>query len=287
MGKKIPPWVNDRKNRFQVRHYVGPPSPLGRLTQFGRQMSRGLQPGFRVLGSWALVLVVSGKGVYRDAGGVEATLKRGSAILVFPELGHHYGPPAGEGPWEEIYIVFEGPVFDLWRARGLLHSGHPVYHDLPLDMWLGYLEKFRVVPPGSPEGSVLYEMINVQRCLAELAAARGGPGPRSPLARAGGLISSDPMGAPRGGALAAACAMGYESFRKKFVSYFGVSPDTFRRQRLMEKACALLQDPGVTNREAAQILGLSDEYHFSKMFRQVMGETPKGFKQRQSLISGR
>lgn len=274
------------KNRFFSRHYSGPPSPLGRVTQFGRQMSKGLYPGYRVLGSWALVLVIDGEGVYRDVRGTEMPLQKGSAVLVFPEVGHHYGPPSGGKPWEEIYIVFEGPVFELWRARGLLHPDRPVYGGLEVGHWVGALESFRKFPPGPPEGAVLEEVVGVQRCLAALNATRGAKGFLSPLIRAGGLISSNPAGSPRGAALARACGMGYESFRKKFDHYFGVSPELFRRQRLMEKACTLLQNPHVTNREAARELGLSDEYHFSKMFKQVVGQSPKAFRSRQEQGSG-
>ncbi|MFC4990632.1 hypothetical protein [Rubritalea tangerina] len=37
-------------------------------------------------------------------------------ICINPEVGHLYGTEGG-GLWEEFYLVFNGPVFDLLRKR--------------------------------------------------------------------------------------------------------------------------------------------------------------------------
>lgn len=73
----------------------------------------------RVLGSYALVYVVGGGGEYSDARGTRRQVSEGDLIWVFPDIPHAYGPARG-GRWDEIYLVFDGPVFDLWRQRGLL-----------------------------------------------------------------------------------------------------------------------------------------------------------------------
>src|SRR4051812_9854906 len=80
----------------------------------------GIAPGaMRILGRYALVLMVSGRGYYADAKGTRRELLPGDAVLVFPELAHAYGPMPGEG-WTQVYFVFAGATFDLWRRRGLL-----------------------------------------------------------------------------------------------------------------------------------------------------------------------
>jgi AraC-like protein len=40
----------------------------------------------------------------------------GDLIWVYPDLGHEYGPWKGER-WDEFFVVFDGPIFDLWLER--------------------------------------------------------------------------------------------------------------------------------------------------------------------------
>src|SRR5687767_12897876 len=65
----------------------------------------------RVLGSYALVLMVAGRGYYCDARGTKQELSAGDVVLVFPEIPHAYGPRPGED-WTQIYFVYAGPQFD-------------------------------------------------------------------------------------------------------------------------------------------------------------------------------
>ncbi len=44
----------------------------------------------RILGNYALVLLLKGSGVYRDARGRKISLQSGHAVHVFPELAHAY-----------------------------------------------------------------------------------------------------------------------------------------------------------------------------------------------------
>ncbi len=85
----------------------------------------GIDPtGMRILRHFTLVLMVDGKGYYRDARGTKLELGPGDVILVFPEIAHAYGPLPGH-EWTQIYFVFDGPQFQLWRAQGLLAPEHP------------------------------------------------------------------------------------------------------------------------------------------------------------------
>src|SRR5438045_2558817 len=78
-------------------------TPLGRLTMAGFiHNSAGVGgAAMRVLGSYAIVLLLEGSGRYQ------------------------YGPGAGEY-WNEFYVVFDGPVFDMWRQVGLLNPAQPI-----------------------------------------------------------------------------------------------------------------------------------------------------------------
>jgi AraC-like DNA-binding protein len=60
----------------------------------------------------------------------------------------------------------------------------------------------------------------------------------------------------------------------------GVSPVRFRTIRRIDAACAMLLAPDQTIASIAVALGFSDEYHFSRRFKQVTGLPPREFRRR-------
>lgn len=75
-------------------------------------------------------------------------------------------------------------------------------------------------------------------------------------------------------AAARAAGLSYESFRKKFRALFGESPQAWSNRRTIERARKLIYEERLGNKEIADRLGFCDEFHFSKRFRQVTGQTP-------------
>ena len=67
-------------------------------------------------------------------------LTTGDVVLVLPERAHWYGPGRGR-TWDELYLVFDGPVFDLWRGTGVLDEAHPV-HSAPDGWHLLHMDQF-------------------------------------------------------------------------------------------------------------------------------------------------
>src|SRR5262245_43279689 len=95
----------------------------------------GIDPAsMRILGSYALVLMVEGRGYYCDSRGTHLDLAAGDVVMVFPEIPHAYGPQAGED-WTQIYFVFAGAQFDLWRRCGLLRPELPVWRLGAAEYW--------------------------------------------------------------------------------------------------------------------------------------------------------
>ena len=72
----------------------------------------------------------------------------------------------------------------------------------------------------------------------------------------------------------------YETFRKGFQKQFGVSPALYRTQRRLAVACRLLEMTTMTHQRIAAHLGFSDEFHFSKRFKQVIGVGPREYRGR-------
>lgn len=67
--------------------------------------------------------------------------------------------------------------------------------------------------------------------------------------------------------------MPVETFRKRFVSEVGMPPQSYQLFCKMERAKTLLKD-GYTVKQTGVEVGMSDPYHFSKTFKNIVGMSP-------------
>lgn len=259
-------------------------SPLGFISLAGymRKSSRVLpERPTRTLGSYALVYVLAGEGRFADAHGFEAAVGAGDLILMFPDIAHTYGPPEG-GNWSELFLVFDGPVFDLWRRSGLLDPASPVWHLEPVGRWskafdsaLGRerpLQSIEVVRDVSRLAAVLADAL-VERVGDETEADD-----RDWLAHAQALLDADVRREVDLREIAAALSMSYHGFRKRFRKLAGVPPAWYRTSRSIERACEFMAEGRLSDREIARALGFCDEFHFSHRFHDVVGQSPRQFR---------
>lgn len=72
---------------------------------------------YRTMPDWVVTYVIDGEGAYRHADGTAEAITAGTVILVPPGVRHWYGTRDGE-PWSEIFVVCNGPVFDLVLGSG-------------------------------------------------------------------------------------------------------------------------------------------------------------------------
>jgi AraC-like DNA-binding protein len=246
-------------------------SPIGRIVLAGLLKNHAGIPELpmRVLGHYALVYLLRGHGMFRSADGNSRKLVAGDIFFVFPDIPHWYGPSPGS-TWDEFYIVFSGPVFDLWRAGGLLDSSHPPRHLEPLSYWLRRLEESVLTETDS-----LQQVCSLQHLLAEALEASGNCREPDWLARACRQLESGP-GSPR--QVARANGMSYDNFRRRFAAETGIPPGRYQLTKRMDRACALMAAERVTNKEIAERLDFCDEFHFSRTFKSVVGLTPAQFR---------
>lgn len=257
-------------------------TPLGRLSAAGFLKDSAGVRQTRVLGSYALVYLLEGSGTYSDATGRHVRVHAGDLILIFPEIGHTYGPGMGEG-WSEFYCVFDGPVFDFWRSTGLLVPAQPVRRLQPIDYWRAQLQ---AAVPHTSARTVAERTREISAFLGVLTAIlTNQPSEHEPasepwLLRACALLEADLDQSCDLEALAGSVGMAYETFRKRFANAMGVSPARYRTIRRIDAACVLLQQRDHTIGAIAAKLGFSDEFHFSRRFKQITGLSPRAFRNR-------
>jgi AraC-like DNA-binding protein len=258
---------------------------LGRITMAGMLRSSNGVPRsrMRVLGSYAIVYLTDAQGNYDDANGVSQNVRTGDLLLLFPDVGHSYGPLPGQ-TWNEFYIVFDGPIFDVWRQRGLISPAKPVHHVEPVEYWLRQWESI-VEGIGEKNGEpITTRLCALQRVLGEMLDYERRHDvedvDRAWLARARlRLDRLGPTDRPDLEQVARDIGATYATFRKKFTRLAGVPPARYHAKRVMDAACELIQRRGLTNRDVAERCGFCDEFHFSRRFKQVVGLSPKEFRE--------
>ena len=253
---------------------------LGGLWLFGH----GVNPTGRLRSydGAALVLVTRGEGVYKDGSRKKQIVKQGDAILVFPGNPHWYGPQKGQ-IWDEVYVAFDGPLFDAWFRSGLLSPENPIRHlgseiDDRASWLLLWIERFVEMKDQKQQ---LQALVALMGFISEIALGEGmKPSEQNTwLGKAQSLLCHDLRAEVDLEKVAQDMGMSYEAFRKRFLSYAGVSPLRYRNGRKIEAAKQLIRySPQTSNKEIADALGFSDEFHFSKRFRQIAGVTPQAFR---------
>ena len=238
--------------------------------------------GWRDLGRHAAAFVLHGEGCYRDRRGKDMRLGPGSLIFVFPGLKHYYHPDPGT-EWTEFYLIFDGPVVDLWERQGLLDPDSPVVSGLlPPEVWAKRFESV-LGPTGVPgTDPPLVEICRLQVVLAQvLSRPANSDNPERDtewLRRAKALLE---VGAYRHESIEAVSAeLGLSStaFRRKFTRLAGLSPSRYRTMRLIDRACELMQSTRMLDKEIAVNLGFCDEFYFSRRFKEVTGQSPRDFR---------
>lgn len=266
-------------------------SNLGSITMAGKlRVSTGISfSKMRILGNYAFVYLTRGSGRYQIRGHESRPCKAGDLLIVFPDLAHAYGPGPGE-VWDEIYIVFEGAVFDLWRECGFLSPARPILRLPDVRRTAGALRRIISAKGSGRPAGTLRAVCLIQMFLAEAIArqrysrqdfwqASWPPWAESAVA----LMEADPCVSLE--SLASSVGLSYESFRKKFQSITGHSPAAFQSRLGIDLARRLMYEKRLTNKEIAAHLGFCDEFHFSRRFSQITGQTTREFR-RSLPVSG-
>ena len=262
--------------RSQLFFHDETPRALGRLTQASLlKSSRGMRQ-MRVFGQRALVLLVAGSGSYRDANGLRQTVEAGDALLVFPFLAHRYGPGADES-WDEIYLCFDGPIFDLWEREAMWDATRPIAR-VEIAPLFAKISALCQQPRPASDAENWEQLQALLGILVEIFPPRARQSEAAWLGEARALLTANLNQTLEMPAVARQIGRSYAAFRREFTAATGVSPLQYRTQKRLEVAQTLLQRGEMTGATIARNLGYNDEAHFSKAFKKATGLSPRAWK---------
>lgn len=238
----------------------------------------------RVLGTFGLIYMLRVDGFYCDANGAEDHLQSGDVVWIQPGLAHAYGPWSGRD-WTQIYVVMEGPTWTQWAAERVLDPHRPVTRAAPVDLWRRRFERVFEARGAGDRATALRTFGGLLQLMLDLLATHT-ESQRSPedmwLEESQRLLGEVRPGqaglTPQ--EVAKKVGLSYENFRKQFAARVGRSPGQFQKRRRIERACAAIYQGEPSFKHLAADLGFCDVFHFSKAFKQVVGETPSEFRQR-------
>jgi len=244
---------------------------LGSIYEAGRYIDHvGTGLSNRTLDLYSILFLLEGNGHYKDATGASCDLQAGDFLLVMPRVAHHYGPPPGK-TWNESFVLFRGPVFNLWRRQQLLSSGYLLKHLEPITYW-----RMRMEEIADPSLSALQRVCKLQMLLADVFKDSETAAEPPFIGEAKHLLedrSHMPLKE-----VARQTGRSYDSFRKEFSQFVGMPPAQYRSTQLIKQACGLLRTGALRNNEIADQLGFCDEYYFSRRFHQLMGCSPSEYR---------
>lgn len=211
--------------------------------------------------------------------GKAMTANAGDAVLLLPGDKVHIFSAAGVGCQCIYFSLDAGNTQDMLRknnAAGIYHL--PEYAEnlrrsLGKDHLLFTLDQYAHFMTFL---SQLGSRIGSQRRFYEVI-------PKSPDLKLNRLISEMESRAPQMipiRELAEFMGMSEKYFIQFFHQKIGCSPRSLMNRQRMHYAAKLLSDPGVSLAEAAQTLGFSDVYAFSKAFKHYFGESPGSFRKK-------
>ena len=257
-------------------------TPLGRITLAGKiQNGIGVEPAWplRIYGSYGFSLITRGEGMYRDARGRDERIQAGDLVLVFPDHPHTYNSLPGT-TWDEIYVVFGGPVFELFRSQALIGPETPIFRLGDADRWRGKIEEFF---SNLHESTELTQVTRFLSILGEIVsqADQVAPGTGSEwFADARRRLESNLEDGVSPVTVARELNLGYETFRKGFTQAAGTSPAQYRLRHRIAAAAELLLYTALPLAQIASRLGFSDEFAFAKRFKAQMKMPPGEFRRR-------
>jgi AraC-like DNA-binding protein len=224
-----------------------------------------------------------GQGIYRNDN-FECELKFGHFFVTFPGDKQYYGPGNSQ-QWGELYVMFQGKVFDLYARSGALPRYPSVWMLDEPSRYIEQLQEFlcRPRPANRMETAwhVSYFLNLLFGMFSDAEPALADEVVHDWYTLACRLLTADLRATVNYRAIADHLGMSYHTFRLSFAQRAGTPPAAYRENARFQRACELLvNNPHKLIMEIANDLGYASNDYFSTRFKNRTGMTPNAYRRR-------
>lgn len=228
--------------------------------------------GYRILGLYALVNIVKGRGYYCTGKGAVQTLTEGDIILISPKTPHRYYP---ESEWETRWIVFGGSQAVQLEKAGCLYSENSIWHD-KRNFFGQAFESINSILSKEDITSIILRKSLMLSLIANLYSAQFSAQKSKENALIEYAINELNKRFTEKKAIAETIkltGLSENHFRRRFKEYAGISPKAFVIKQKINHAKELLSN-GHSIKETASILNFDDLFYFMRLFKKMTGVPP-------------
>ena len=234
----------------------------------------------RILEEHQIVLISEGRGEFESQNGGRHRFTAPCIFVLFPNEWHRYRSNPETG-WTEHWIGFAGDYAES-ILRGIVKIENPIIklHDAPREMERLIQELLDNVSGNSTKQSIepIISALRIIGCLHKIQIERQSQ--RNPdqkkIAEARMIILARFNEKLDWDALAARLGMSTATFRRRFVEGTGLPPFQYQTRIRLNRAKTMLSS-GKRVSEVSDFLGYSSPYHFSNLFREREGLSPKAY----------
>jgi AraC-like DNA-binding protein len=180
--------------------------------------------------------------------------------------------------WFHRHIAVSGPLCESWAAEGLWPTApQPIAESFDLGALLDECFSLFNDPTRSSQRRAINRLEDI---LLLLQAARGGSAEQPWLARARTLLADPDAFHADVADVGRACGMAASTFRRRFATAAGMSPQAYALSQRMARARDLLASTDLSMAAIAERLGYDDPAFFGKQFRRHAGSSPAAWRRK-------
>lgn len=237
----------------------------------------------RVLEEYQIVVISKGEGEFESKSGGRFSLSGPCMFVLFPNEWHRYRASPQTG-WTEHWIGFSGDYAES-TVKGIVSKKSPVIRleTSPQEI-IELIQELLAHAGGKRSKHSIGQIMSTLRiigCLHEIQIKRQAQ--RNPnqkkIAEARMTILARFNEKLDWNELAARLGMSTPTFRRRFLESTGLPPFQYQTKIRLNRAKTLLAS-GKRVSEVSDYLGYSSPYHFSNLFHQREGLSPKAYSQK-------
>lgn len=224
----------------------------------------------------SVVLNGSGTYLYKNT---EFDLKPNSVYQRFPS-DDAIGLLKVSNDWMEFHICIGASIFDALSSMQILYDQSPVFEITPEPYLYKWMHGQVTTPTAESPDDIFEQFFNTQKLLRAIHKTNIQfqlQNEKEKFLAAQPMLCANFRNPLSLEEIANSFGLSYETFRKKFKEYTGISPLQFRLQSKFNFAQRMLAD-GYSIAWVAEETGYADPFIFSRQFKKYTGKNPKEFK---------